>query len=81
MAKRPRSGFRDQWFARMGEKTSVNGTIHSGEPWCMESVHARFGKLRHEVAYIAVEPELSGLNPMFCHRYPTRTCGKSNLTV
>ena len=32
----------------MSEKTSGNGTIHSGEPWCMESVHARFGKGRLE---------------------------------
>ena len=32
----------------MSEKTSVNETIHSGEPWCMESVHARFGKGRLE---------------------------------
>ncbi len=43
--------------------------------------HARFGELRHEVACVAVEPEQSGLNPMCCHRYPTRTCAWSNPRV
>ncbi len=30
----------------MSKEICVNGTIHSGEPWCMESVPARFGKGR-----------------------------------
>ena len=44
----------------------MNGSSFSGHGW--------FGVLRHEVAHVAVEPEQFGLNPMFCHRYPTRTC-------
>ena len=48
MAKRPRNGLRDRRFAWIGDKISANAAIHSGEPWCMESVHARFGKGRLE---------------------------------
>ncbi len=32
-------------------------------------------KLRHEVVFVAVEPERSGLNLVFCHQYPTVACG------
>jgi transposase len=32
-------------------------------------------KLRHEVVSVAVEPERSGLNLVFCHQYPTVACG------
>ena len=45
------------------------------------NAQALFGELRHEVACVAIEPEQSGLNPMCCHRYPTRTCPWSNSRV
>ncbi len=32
-------------------------------------------RLRHEVVSVAVEPERSGLNLVFCHQYPTVACG------
>jgi hypothetical protein len=38
-------------------------------------------KLRHEVVSVAVGPEQSGLNLVFCHQYPTAACGWSNSTV
>jgi len=38
-------------------------------------------RLRHEVASVAVETTKGGLNPVFCHRYPTGACGRSNLAV
>ena len=38
-------------------------------------------KLRHEVVSVAVEPERSGLNLVFCHQYPTVACGRSNSAV
>ena len=31
--------------------------------------------LRHEVVFVAVEPERSGPNLVFCHQYPTVACG------
>jgi hypothetical protein len=37
--------------------------------------------LRHEVAYVAVETEPSGLNLMFYHQYPTGACEGSNPLV
>src|SRR5258708_5673304 len=48
---------------------------------CSETGPYRLGKLRHEVASVAVGTESSGPNPMFCHRYPTKTCAWSNLGV
>jgi hypothetical protein len=44
-------------------------------------VPVRFGKLRHEVASVAVGTESTGPNPMFYHRYPTKTCVWSNSGV
>jgi Transposase len=38
-------------------------------------------KLRHEVVSVAVEPEQSGPNLVFCHQYPTAACGWSNSAV
>ncbi len=50
--------------------------------WLESRIHrkvsVRFGGLRHEVASVAVGTESTGPNPMFCHRYPTRTCAWSN---
>ncbi len=40
-----------------------------------------YGFVRHEVASAAVMPERSGHNLVFCHQYPTKTCGQSNLAV
>jgi hypothetical protein len=37
--------------------------------------------LRHEVVSVAVEPEQSGPNLVFCHQYPTAACGRSNPAV
>ena len=39
--------------------------------------------LRHEVTHVFVMTDLNdpGCNPVFCHRYPTKTCGRSNLAV
>jgi hypothetical protein len=37
--------------------------------------------LRHEVVSVAVEPEQSGPNLVFCHQYPTAACGWSNSAV
>jgi hypothetical protein len=53
-------------------------TLMTLESPVQRNLHAGFGGLRHEVAHVAVEPEQTGLNPMFCHRYPTRTCVRSN---
>jgi hypothetical protein len=39
------------------------------------------GFVRHEVAYAAVMPEPTGHNLVFCHQYPTQTCGWSNPAV
>jgi Reverse transcriptase (RNA-dependent DNA polymerase) len=39
------------------------------------------GFVRHEVAYTAVMPEPTGHNLVFCHQYPTKTCGWSNPAV
>jgi len=38
-------------------------------------------KLRHEVVSVAVGPEQSGPNLVFCHQYPTAACGRSNSAV
>jgi hypothetical protein len=38
-------------------------------------------KLRHEVVSVAVGPEQSGPNLVFCHQYPTAACGRSNPAV
>ena len=38
-------------------------------------------KLRHEVAFVAVETARAGLNLVFCHQYPTLACDRSNSTV
>lgn len=37
--------------------------------------------VRHEVVYTAVMLEGPGHNLVFCHQYPTKTCGWSNLAV
>jgi hypothetical protein len=54
-------------------------------PFTLLLVNARHSKalpgrktdvgLRHEVVSVAVEPERSGLNLVFCHQYPTVACG------
>jgi hypothetical protein len=38
-------------------------------------------QLRHEVVSVAVGPERSGPNLVFCHQYPTAACGRSNPAV
>jgi Transposase len=38
-------------------------------------------RLRHEVVSVAVGPEQSGPNLVFCHQYPTAACGRSNPAV
>ena len=38
-------------------------------------------KLRHEVVSVAVGPEQSGPNLVFCHQYPTAACDRSNPAV
>jgi Transposase len=38
-------------------------------------------QLRHEVVSVAVGPEQSGPNLVFCHQYPTAACGRSNPAV
>src|SRR5258708_12346343 len=57
---------------------NVGDSVRAG---CGDKPHVRFGRLRHEVASVAVGTESSGPNPMFCHRYPTKTCAWSNLGV
>jgi Transposase len=38
-------------------------------------------RLRHEVVSVAVGPEQSGPNLVFCHQYPTAACDRSNPAV
>jgi hypothetical protein len=38
-------------------------------------------RLRHEVVSVAVGPEQSGPNLVFCHQYPTAACDQSNPAV
>src|SRR5437588_3514725 len=55
-------------------ETSLESRMLGNQP-------VRFGKLRHEVASVAVGTVSTGPNPMLYHRYPTKTCAWSNSGV
>ena len=66
------------WYTTPMNQKNVGDFVRAG---CGDKSHVRFGRLRHEVASVAVGTESSGPNPMFCHRYPTKTCAWSNSRV
>jgi hypothetical protein len=71
------------WLQHVGlrfkpRKTRISHTLHShqGKAGC-----DFLGFVRHEVAYTAVMTQKGGHNLVFCHQYPTQTCGWSNPAV
>jgi hypothetical protein len=72
-----------RWLQEMGltlkpSKTRIGHTLHPVEDITGFDF---LGFVRHEGAYTAVMTERSGHNLVFCHQYPTKTCGWSNLAV
>ena len=69
------------WLADIGltlnaAKSRISHTLDGDQPG-----FDFLGFVRHEGAYTAVMSERSGHNLVFCHQYPTKTCGWSNLAV